>query len=385
MGISTGAAILGAGVLGAGASIASGALSSGAASSAASTQAQAADQASANQLAEFQQIQKMIQPFVSAGSNALNPLESSVIGGTDASGNPVAPNPFLSTLENSVNNTAAAPTAPTGLPGQTSATGLAEFTPGPGNNPSAALVNLASFTPGAPNQNGSLTGTNSLLGLNPDGTVPAGGINPAAMQATLAATPGYQFTLQQGLEGVQNGFAAEGLANSGAALKGAAGFTTGLANQTYEQQLNNYLTSYNNQYANAQNNYNTQYNSAFDSNQLAFNQASTGYGSTAGVAQNLVGTGANAGVGVGTIGNAATQASGNYLTSGAAASAAGTVGSTNALTNGLTGATGSLGGSAVLNALLTNKSSSSDTNPLSIGTANPLGSGETNTTSIYSP
>jgi hypothetical protein len=56
-------------------------------------------------------------------------------------------------------------------------------------------------------------------------------------QAQLEATPGYQFTLQQGLESTQNSAAARGLGNSGAALKGAATYATGLANQTYQNQF----------------------------------------------------------------------------------------------------------------------------------------------------
>lgn len=57
-------------------------------------------------------------------------------------------------------------------------------------------------------------------------------------QATLEQTPGYQFTLTQGEKAVQNAAAARGLGSSGAALKGAATFATGLADQTYKDQFN---------------------------------------------------------------------------------------------------------------------------------------------------
>jgi hypothetical protein len=67
--------------------------------------------------------------------------------------------------------------------------------------------------------------------------------------AGLAQTPGYQFTLQQGLLGTQNAAAARGLGVSGAALKGADTFATGLASQTYNQQLNNAESIYGNQLA----------------------------------------------------------------------------------------------------------------------------------------
>ena len=58
-------------------------------------------------------------------------------------------------------------------------------------------------------------------------------------QATLEKTPGYQFNLTQGLKAVTNSAAARGLGTSGAALKGAATFATGLADNTYQQQFNN--------------------------------------------------------------------------------------------------------------------------------------------------
>lgn len=56
-------------------------------------------------------------------------------------------------------------------------------------------------------------------------------------QEWLENTPGYQFTRTQGLKSVQNSAAARGLGVSGAALKGAATFATGLADQTYKTQF----------------------------------------------------------------------------------------------------------------------------------------------------
>jgi len=58
-------------------------------------------------------------------------------------------------------------------------------------------------------------------------------------QATLDATPGYQFNLKYGLKAAQNSAAARGLGVSGAALKGASAFATGLADSTYQNQFNN--------------------------------------------------------------------------------------------------------------------------------------------------
>lgn len=67
-------------------------------------------------------------------------------------------------------------------------------------------------------------------------------------QAQLEQTPGYQFNLSQGLRGVQNSAAARGLGASGAALKGAATFATGLADSTYQNQFNNAVTNQTNAY-----------------------------------------------------------------------------------------------------------------------------------------
>ncbi len=67
-------------------------------------------------------------------------------------------------------------------------------------------------------------------------------------QATLEKTPGYQFNLNQGLKSTQNAAAARGLGTSGAALKGAANFATGLADSTYQNQFNNAVTNQTNQF-----------------------------------------------------------------------------------------------------------------------------------------
>lgn len=60
-------------------------------------------------------------------------------------------------------------------------------------------------------------------------------------QQQLEQTPGYQFQLSQGLEANQNQASARGLGISGAAIKGADAYTTGLASSTYQTQLQNYL------------------------------------------------------------------------------------------------------------------------------------------------
>jgi hypothetical protein len=65
--------------------------------------------------------------------------------------------------------------------------------------------------------------------------------NHAAELTALQDTPGYQFALSQGLKSTQNSAAARGLGTSGAALKGAASYAEGLAQNTYQVNLLNPL------------------------------------------------------------------------------------------------------------------------------------------------
>jgi len=53
--------------------------------------------------------------------------------------------------------------------------------------------------------------------------------------------PGYQFTLQQGQNAVNNSAAARGGLLSGSAAKGLTNYTTGLANQTYGDAYNRWM------------------------------------------------------------------------------------------------------------------------------------------------
>ncbi|MBW5285940.1 hypothetical protein [Burkholderia gladioli] len=147
----------------------------------------------------------------------------------------------------------------------------------------------------------------------------------APTAAEAAATPGYQFTLDQGLKAARNSASARGLGSSGAAIKGAESFASGLADATYGDTFNRALTTY----ATNQN--------------TASNQVNRLLG--------LVGNGQNAAAMTGSLGAQAAGNVGNAITSGAAASAAGTVGSANALTNGLAAAYNNYTNSSLLNRL----------------------------------
>jgi hypothetical protein len=160
-------------------------------------------------------------------------------------------------------------------------------------------------------------GTNALnsleWGLGTGGVQPTTGLGAgqsagglvAPFQPTMAQleqTPGYQFTLKQGLESTQNSYAAKGLASSGAAMKGAANYAEDLASTTYQNQFNNYLAQNLQQY-----------------NMLA----------------GLTNIGENAAAQLGSFGQRSVEQENQYATSGAAASAAGMTGSANALTGAL--------------------------------------------------
>lgn len=142
---------------------------------------------------------------------------------------------------------------------------------------------------------------------------------PTSMtEADLVNTPGYQFNLSQGLEGVQNSASARGLGVSGAAMKGAANYATGLADSTYQNQFNNDQTNKN----------------------AAFNKLLA-----------VTGVGQNAAAQTGTQGLTATQNAGNFSTSGANAAASGTVGAANAGVSGINDVSNAFMTNALLNKL----------------------------------
>lgn len=160
----------------------------------------------------------------------------------------------------------------------------------------AANTNLAMYNATANRLQPWVTaGANALPGLN--ALLPG-----TETQAQLEQTPGYQFTLNQGEKGVQAANAARGLGVSGAALKGAASYATGLASNTYQNIFNQQQTKYSD----------------------VFNQAQMGANAAAGVGQAGTAAGAQAGnaliqqgidqaAGASGVGSAATGAVNNYL------------------------------------------------------------------------
>lgn len=171
----------------------------------------------------------------------------------------------------------------------------------------------------------------------------AAGMDPSRVltQQGLEQTPGYQFALQQGLQATQSAAAAKGLGISGAALKEAANYATGLANQTYTNRFSEAQQSWQdviNQGQSALNLGTAAYNQGTLAQQLQQQQ----YGQW----QNLGNLGENAAAQSGQAGTAAANAitsgltagagqAGNYLQNAGQAQAAGTAGVGNALTSGV--------------------------------------------------
>jgi len=113
--------------------------------------------------------------------------------------------------------------------------------------------------------------------------------NPFSFNASnLQNTPGYQFTLQQGLKNTNNALSSQGLLGSGAQAKALSDYTTGLASNTYNQQFQNALNSYN-----------ANYNTALGGYQANMNPLlsllGTGQNSAAGVGQGAYNSAVNAG------------------------------------------------------------------------------------------
>jgi hypothetical protein len=166
-----------------------------------------------------------------------------------------------------------------------------------------------------------------MTGLS-NGTFGIGSL-PAFKAPTAAeaqATPGYQFTLDQGNLGIERGAAAAGGAFTGGTLKSLAGFNSGLADSTYNSTFSRALSAY---------------NTLLSSQQQEYNQL-------AGVAQ--IGEGAAAGVNAN--GTAAAQTIGNTLSNIGNAQASGIVGSANALAGGITNATSSISNGLTMPAYL---------------------------------
>lgn len=134
-------------------------------------------------------------------------------------------------------------------------------------------------------------------------------------QKTLETLPGYQFALKQGLKATQNSAAARGLGVSGAALKGAATFTQGLADSNYS----NYFSQQQENVNNAFSRYNTTYQNQVANQGNAFNRLAS-----------LVNTGEGAAAQTSAIGNKAATTEAGVNTSVGNSVGSNTIGAGNA-------------------------------------------------------
>ncbi len=153
-------------------------------------------------------------------------------------------------------------------------------------------------------------GTNALgqlMGqMGPDGF-----FNQTYSGQDIYSDPSYQFRLNEGLNAVQSGAAAQGGLLSGATQKALMNYGQQSASQEYQNAYNRHSTDQTNQY-----------------NRLS----------------NLVGVGQNAAAGVGNAGMQTSQAMANNTMAGANAQAAGTIGAANARAQGTQALGGALGG-----------------------------------------
>lgn len=169
------------------------------------------------------------------------------------------------------------------------------------------------------------TATNALNNLTGAGTsnpltsplLAGAPLPPTMTEAQLKQTPGYEFNLSQGLESTQNSAAARGLGNSGAALKGAANYATGLADSTYQNQFNNYQTMFNDTLANQTNSFNRLMGLSSQGENAAAGLGNVGAQTASNIGSNIIGAGNAQGAadiaGGNAFSSAANSGASNYL------------------------------------------------------------------------
>lgn len=337
-----------------GGAVVGGLINSSASRSAASQQADAANNAAAAQQAATTQSNQMQwnmyqqnlanqSPYMYSGQNALAALNGAMGLGspiTQAGGIPGQYQPSRAPI-------VASPSGGYVQPGAANSTVSPVAAPaqvGPdGSTPVAAAIKstLGTVTPpaaGAIQQpvSSGINGVSSNPTLNYGATnasmqnasqTYAGQLSTPFSPSMLNMDPSYQFRLQQGQQSLAASAAARGLLGSGQNMKDINDYAQQSASQGYQQAFNNYTTNQTN----------------------LFNRLS----SIAGIGQTATNQAGAAGMQTGSnMANttmAGTAASNNYMTGAAAAGAAGTMGSANAISNGINGGIGNYMGSQYLN------------------------------------
>lgn len=225
--ISVPTAIVGAGVLGAGASVLGSSNAASASEKAAQTQADAANQAAQLQKEIFDVQNSEYAPWRTTGANALNQMnalmglpqvdESGVNGGTV---------PSVSSA------TAIAPMAynligPNGVNYPLTAAQARQVGTLPSGYSIVPAASMQTTTPNSPNALFQPGNTSDVLNAN----------RTAALNS-FYTDPGYQFSMDQGIQAIDRSAAARGILNSGATAKALDKFGQGLANQQYGTYYN---------------------------------------------------------------------------------------------------------------------------------------------------
>jgi hypothetical protein len=154
-------------------------------------------------------------------------------------------------------------------------------------------------------------------------TTPQFSFNPSS----ITSSPGYQFAQQQGLNAVANNEAPNVGALSGPALKALTQFSTGTAEQYYNDYFNQ-----------AQSQFSTNFNAGQTQQNNIFSRLSA-----------IAGLGQNAASNTGTAGTALGTGIGQSIAAQGGSLAAGQVGSANALSSGVQGAGNAFALSSILN------------------------------------
>lgn len=150
-------------------------------------------------------------------------------------------------------------------------------------------------------------GLGQLLQDFQGGTFGPGSIPPFTAPSLEQAreTPGYQFTLNQGLDAITRSAAARGALGSGSTLKNLMSFGTGLADTTYNDVFNRSMSTY----------------------QAGLQRQAQAYNQLASLSQ---------------VGQTAAGNAGNLMMQQGSALAGGILGSTNAINQGISGASNSI-------------------------------------------
>lgn len=358
-----------AGALGAAGSIAGGLFGAKGAKDAAATSAAAADRAAALNHEQYLQTRGDLAPYRTAGDAATNRLMA-LFGLTGQPGvaapasaptaapapAPYAPyDPYASTPQAS----GAAPEGYTYLPprggsgeGDTGFPGMlidamgnivsmgatreeamvtAGLMPDPNRNimgqPAQPAAAPAPAAPAAPVSVGGLPGQNPLMPYAPpNGGVfaPEGGSVFRMDEATLRATPGYQFNLNEGMRAINAANAARGSLFSGNGLREAAKYAVGLADNTYATQAGVFNDNFNRQSSQ----FGTNLNSSITLNDQYWNR-------NVSPLFQLAGMGANAAAQTGQIGAGLSNASGQMINQAGVTSALARNAGGNALMTGI--------------------------------------------------